>query len=72
MKYWEWTKRLGQRHWSDGGSRTFCGMPMLGNNYARIIPDDQKKDCEKCLKAIEADKYRFVVQDKTERAEEVK
>ena len=30
--YMHWVKRLRQAHLSEGGSRTLCGMPMLGSN----------------------------------------
>lgn len=47
---YEWTKRLGQQHWSERGtSTTLCGMPMLGNNYAAHLTEEQKAPCEKCL-----------------------
>lgn len=47
--YREWTKKLGQKHWSkDGESGTLCGMPMLGNNYAKVLKDEHKKECEEC------------------------
>ena len=48
-------KRLGQQHWSKENSHTtLCGMPMLGNNYAR---ESLKKfivgkiaPCKKCAR----------------------
>jgi len=41
---YEWTKKLGQQHWSIPGSfeGTLCGMPMLGNNYAKHIDEEDK------------------------------
>ncbi len=50
-EYIEWTKRLGQRHYAKAGSsnETLCGRPMLGNNYADIILDDEKTDCDECV-----------------------
>ena len=38
--FFEWTKKLGQQHFSMGGGSTLCGMPMLGNNYARDYYDE--------------------------------
>ena len=51
----EWVKRLGQQHFSvRGKSTTACGMPMLGNNYARRLEADEKKLCSKCAEYINA------------------
>jgi len=52
--YYEWTKRLGQQHWENPNSNTgtFCGKPMLGNNYADLIMPEHKEPCERCVKAI--------------------
>lgn len=50
-----WTKRLGQRHYArnDGFTHeTLCGIPMLGNNYANVIPEREQKECEECIKAL--------------------
>jgi hypothetical protein len=44
----EWTKKLGQKHYSNGGSKTLCGKPMLGNNYARHLDESQKRECPQC------------------------
>ena len=50
MKYYEWTKKLGQKHWSKSNSpTTICGKPMLGNNYASLINEENKTPCEECL-----------------------
>lgn len=47
---YEWTKRLGQQHWSrPGSSETLCGMPMLGNNYSKTLERKDKVPCEQCL-----------------------
>lgn len=47
----EWTKRLGQKHFIlDGEDETLCGKPLLGNNYSKVIHDNEKKECEKCIK----------------------
>ena len=46
-----WVKRLGQWHIMGEGSfssETKCGKPMLGNNYAKIIPDTDREKCEEC------------------------
>ncbi len=55
-----WVKKTGLIHIANR-SETFCGMPMLGNNYA-----DQTKDkptCPTCLekynKAKAADEEKF-------------
>lgn len=49
-----WTKRLGQKHYTrDGMTETLCGKPMLGNNYADIIPESGQIECEECLKVLE-------------------
>ena len=46
-KFSEWTKKLGQQHFAmaDGTSTTLCGMPMLGNNYARDYYPEDKTPC---------------------------
>ena len=47
----EWVKRLGQQHWAlfnRSNGETLCGRPMLGNNYARHLPDEDKVPCEEC------------------------
>lgn len=50
---YEWTKRLGQQHWSrPNESVTLCGMPMLGNNYANYLTQDQKKPCSRCIDVL--------------------
>jgi len=50
MDLFEWTKRLGQQHWSrKGESATLCGKPMLGNNYADYLTQHQKIPCSKCI-----------------------
>lgn len=47
--FMEWTKRLGQQHWSElGAPETLCGKSMLGNNYAADLTDDQKIPCPQC------------------------
>jgi hypothetical protein len=49
---YKFTKRLGQQHWATmDSSATLCGMPMLGNNYAKhlhLTTDGKEKPCEKC------------------------
>jgi hypothetical protein len=43
MRIDEWTKRLGQQHWNIAGKgQTLCGKPMLGNNYAKHIENEDK------------------------------
>jgi len=56
---YEWTKKLGQQHWSVPGSYsgTLCGMPMLGNNYAKHIDEEDKTPCPQC--AHQAQLYRL-------------
>lgn len=66
-EYIVWTKKLGQRHYAKADlfkepflasflnqvhSETLCGMPMLGNNYAKVIPFDEQKECEECRKVM--------------------
>lgn len=47
--FYLWVKRLGDCHLSKSGeSTTVCGMPMLGNNYAKAGIDMKK--CEECWK----------------------
>ena len=46
--FFEWTKRLGQQHFAMGGGSTLCGMPMLGNNYARDYYEEDKVPCQDC------------------------
>ena len=49
----EWTKKLGQQHFSVPGEHgTLCGMPMLGNNYARVYGDEDKPPCPICEEAL--------------------
>lgn len=49
-----WTKRLGQKHYAeDNSNTTVCGKPMLGNNYANIIPENEQKECSECAKILE-------------------
>ncbi len=56
---YEWTKKLGQQHWSIPGTYTgtLCGMPMLGNNYAKHIDEEDKTPCPQC--AHQAQLYRL-------------
>jgi len=46
-----WTKKLGQRHYALAGfnHETLCGRPMLGNNYADVIPVNEQEECDECL-----------------------
>lgn len=54
MNFFEYTKRLGQKHWIllggtvQSGSITLCGRPCLGNNYASVLREDEKEECEEC------------------------
>ena len=49
----EWTKKLGQQHFSvPNEPTTLCGMPMLGNNYARAYGDEDKTPCPTCEEAL--------------------
>ena len=44
-----WVKKLGQWHCAElGESETRCGAPMLGNNYARHIPETDRRKCPQC------------------------
>jgi len=55
-----WTKKLDEMHFykSDdevgGMSRTLCGKPMLGNNYADQFP--LRAHCIKCMKKMTGNK----------------
>ena len=52
--FYQWTKRLGQKHWAKSNSpTTICGKPMLGNNYASLIKEEDKTPCEECLTQID-------------------
>ncbi len=54
----EWTKRLGQQHWHRSDeSETLCGMPMLGNNYASHLSQQQKQPCGRCIDVIITEKH---------------
>lgn len=54
----EWTKRLGQQHWSRSNEpETLCGIPMLGNNYAELLRPDRKKPCSSCIDIIITEKH---------------
>jgi len=55
-QFFEWTKKLGQQHFSMGGGETLCGMPMLGNNYAREYEQEDKTPCPTC-----AERKDFIV-----------
>ena len=46
----DWVKKLGQWHIVDDkmSGVTKCGMPLLGNNYATVIPENERKKCPKC------------------------
>ena len=46
--YPPWVKKLGQWHLVDDG-KTRCGVPMLGNNYAKYIPENERTKCPKCF-----------------------
>lgn len=51
---YEWTKRLGQKHFALSGEyKTLCGKPMLGNNYAKRMPEAEKKQCTECATELE-------------------
>ena len=50
----EWTKKLGQQHWNVRDEpTTLCGMPMLGNNYARVYDQEDKTPCPQCQNQIQ-------------------
>ena len=54
-KYFEWTKKLGQQHFAlprISNGVTMCGQPMLGNNYAKYIAEENKVPCKECAEAI--------------------
>ena len=48
--YRPWVKKLGQWHLADDNGQTRCGVPMLGNNYAKYIPENERSKCAKCFK----------------------
>lgn len=53
IKYDCWVKRLGQWHLSKPGAhKTLCDKPMLGSNYILMIPESERKKCEKCWEVI--------------------
>ena len=47
--YRPWVKKLGQWHLADDDGKTRCGVPMLGNNYAKYIPENERTKCDKCF-----------------------
>lgn len=56
-----WVKRLGQWHLSPlsdmdqfSAESTLCDKPMLGNNYSRAIPDNEREKCPRCFAIAEA------------------
>ena len=54
-----WVKRLGQWHLYKSNSHiTFCGKPMLGNNYTILIPKEHRKKCELCWKVVKNESDR--------------
>ena len=46
----DWVKKLGQWHLSGGNGQTICEKPMLGNNYAKHIPESERSKCPDCFK----------------------
>ena len=45
----EWTKKLGQQHFSVPNTpTTICGKPMLSNNYASVYSQEDKTPCPEC------------------------
>lgn len=50
--YRPWVKKLGQWHLADDNGKTRCGVPMLGNNYAKYIPENERTKCDKCFEQI--------------------
>jgi hypothetical protein len=48
--YRPWVKKLEQWHLADDDGKTRCGKPMLGNNYAKYIPEDERTECPDCFK----------------------
>ena len=57
----DWVKRLGQWHLSGDDHRTKCGCPMLGNNYARVIPEDERTKCKECHGIYDAGASKVLV-----------
>jgi|TARA_R110000744_G_scaffold59596_3_gene123877 hypothetical protein len=50
----EWTKGLGQQHWSMASENgTLCGRPMLGNNYAQRYEQEDKTACSVCSERMD-------------------
>lgn len=46
---YSWVKRLGQEHlFFSRESNTLCGRAMLGNNYVKVIPVEERKRCKQC------------------------
>lgn len=45
-----WKKKIGDVHIS-GKNATYCGRPMLGNNYADQTTDEV--NCEECKSILE-------------------
>lgn len=46
---YEYTKKLGQKHYAEDDSHlTLCGRTMLGNNYASVMLEADKTACEEC------------------------
>lgn len=49
VELYPWVKKLGQWHQFNGSSATaVCGVPMLGNNYARFITEKDRTKCKEC------------------------
>lgn len=42
-----WAKSIGDLHYGNG-STTFCGKPMLGNNYASYLIEGERNICPDC------------------------
>lgn len=51
--YYSYVKRLGQWHlFAPGGDRLLCGMSILGFNYYRDIPPNERTKCCDCFAEV--------------------
>ncbi|MFO0202172.1 MAG: hypothetical protein ACK528_03480 [Alphaproteobacteria bacterium] len=48
----DFVKRLGQWHKYISGQGIACGMPALGNNYAKEIPEEKRIPCPNCMDSL--------------------
>jgi len=51
---------MGSIYTRDGMTETLCGRPMLGNNYASVIPESEQEECKECAEVLENDNLNII------------